>query len=108
MLVTEIAGGFLPCDVEVMKLLEEAKEWEKLEVWIVTMWWPPYNWFDEEMEDIAQATLNLLSQRPSVLPRFEDRVSGKLVKAHKIKLREICDKARADPQLSLSSEPSPP
>jgi hypothetical protein len=103
MLVTEIAGGFLPRDVEVMKSLEEAEEWEKLEVWVVTMWWPPYNWFDGDMEDIKRATLKLLSRRPSLLPRFEDRVSGKLVKTHKIKLQEICDKVRADSQLSSES-----
>jgi hypothetical protein len=104
-LVTEIAGGFLPRDVKVMKSLEEAEEWEKLEVWVVTMWWPPYNWFDGEMQDIEQATLKLLSRRPSLLPRFEDRASGKLVKTHKTKLREICDKVRADSQLSSESLP---
>jgi len=105
MLVTEIAGGFLPCDVEVMKSLEAAEDWERLEVWIVSMWWPPYNWFGEEMEDIEQATLKLLSRRPSLLPRFEDRTSGKLVKTHKTKLREICDKVRADSRLSSGSPP---
>lgn len=103
MLVTEIAGGFLPRDVEVMKLLEEVEDWEKLEAWIVTMWWPPYNWFDGEMEDIEKATLKLLHRRPSLLPKFEDRVSRKLVKTHKTKLREICDRARADSQMSSES-----
>lgn len=106
MLVTEIAGGFLPRDVEVMKFLEENKDWERLEVWIVAMWWPPYNWFDGKMEDIEQVTLRLLSQRPSLLPRFEDRISGKLVKTHKTKLREICDKVRVDSQPPPESSPS--
>ena len=105
MLVTEIAGGFLPCDVEVMRSLEGSEDWEKLEVWIVTMWWPPYNWFDEEMEGIGRVTLKLLSRRPSLLPRFEDRLSGKLVKAHKTKLREICEQVRADSRLSSESSP---
>ena len=71
MLIKEIAGGFLPVDVEVVKFLEEAEDWERMEVWIVTMWWPPYNWFDEEMEDIEQVTLKLLSQRPSLLPKLK-------------------------------------
>ena len=106
MLVTEIAGGFLPRDVEVMKLLEEDEDWEKLEVWIVTMWWPPYNWFDKEMQDIEQVTLKLLSRQPSLLPRFEARVLRKLVKTHKTKLGEICEKVRADLQLSSEAAPS--
>lgn len=39
-LVTDIVGGFAHRDAEVMKVLEEAGDWEKLEVWIVTLWWP--------------------------------------------------------------------
>ena len=102
-LVTDIVGGFVQRDVEVMRLLDEAGDWEKLEVWMVSLWWPPYNWFDGAMQDIEQVTLKLLSRRSSLLPMFEDRAAGKLTKTHKIKLREICDKVRAEHLPSESS-----
>ena len=104
-LVTDIVGGFMPRDVEVMRSLEEAEDWDRLEAWIVTLWWPPYNWFYEAMENVEQVTLKLLTRRPSLLTRFEDRAAGKLVKTHKEKLREICEKVRADLRLPLESSP---
>jgi hypothetical protein len=59
-----------PRDVEVMRLLEGAGDWERLEDWTVVVWLsePQYN----SMEDVKQVTLKLLLQRPSALARFEN------------------------------------
>jgi hypothetical protein len=63
---------------EVMKSLEEAQEWDKLEMWMLVVWWSKY---DSEynsdpipipIQDIERATLTLFRQQPSAIPKFED------------------------------------
>jgi hypothetical protein len=96
-----------PRDVEVMRSLETAEGWEKLEVWMVVVWLslsqsPPTS----TMEDIERVTLGLLLQRPSVSPRFEALCEqGSLYPSHRDKFQRVCNQAQKE-QLSL--EPSPP
>ena len=85
-------------DMEVMRSLERAEDWEKLGVWMVAVWsgMPGI----ESMEGIEEVTLKLFSRRPSALPRFEDvcktlTCSYSDCKAHKDKLQRICDQVRA-------------
>jgi len=125
---TSFPERFALRDVEVMRLLEEAEDWEKLEVWMEIVWrslesspssTPDDSTEDvqapEEMEDvptpesvegIEQATLKLFLRQPSALQRFEN-----LCEAYGFwerwtdKLKRICDRARAE---QLPSEPPPP
>jgi hypothetical protein len=60
-------------DLETMRSLEKAKDWEKLEVWMMVIWHrltPSTR--DSFAEDVEQATRELLLQRTSALPRFKD------------------------------------
>ena len=94
--------------MEVLRSLEEAEDWEKLEVWMVVVWQAlsSYNTSSSMMEDIEQATLKLLSQRPSAFPRFKDLcLYGFLLHMHKGRLRGVCDQAQAG---QSSPESSPP
>ena len=60
-------------DWNVMRALWEAEDWEKLEDWMLVVWkWLFWYATPELMEDIQQVTLDLLSQRPSALQRFEN------------------------------------
>jgi len=95
-------------DMEVMRSLEKAEDWEKLEVWMVAMWSgaPTY----EPMEGLEEVTLKLLSQQPSVFPRLEDlckafTCENSNCQAHKDKLQQICDQVRVG---QLPSESPPP
>jgi hypothetical protein len=94
-------------DVEVMRSLETAEDWEKLEVWVVVVWSslsqsPPTS----TMEDIERATLDLLLRRPSVSPRFEALCErGSLYPSHRDKLWQVCKQAQKE-QLPLESSPS--
>jgi hypothetical protein len=95
-----------PRDVEVMRSLETAEGWEKLEVWIVVVWlslsqFPPAS----TMEDIERVTLGLLLRRPSVSPRFEALCEGgSLYPSHRDKLQQVCKQAQME-QLLLESSP---
>jgi len=85
-------------DVEVMRMLEEAEDWEKLEVWMGIIWW--FTPSDDgrgpgSTQDIEQATLNLLSRRPSALPRFKD-LCDRIRASGRDALRRICDQAPAE------------
>jgi len=85
-------------DVEVMRLLEAAEDWEKLEVWMGILWWfipSDHERESESMRDIEQATLKLLSQRPLALPRFKD-LGGRIRDSGGVALRRICDQALAE------------
>ena len=57
-----------------MRLLEEAEDWGKLEVWMVVVWLSVPVLFGTRtpklVEDIERVALKLFSLRPSVLPRF--------------------------------------
>ena len=84
-------------DMEVMRSLEKAEDWEKLGVWMVVVWsgQPMF----ESMGGIEEVTLKLLSRRPSAFQRFEDlckalTCSGWICRAHKGKLQRICDQVR--------------
>jgi len=125
---------FTPRDMELMRLLEEAEQWEMLEVWMVIAWKSLGYGFmgvtepvedsepgketdsgediepeDEakpvDAEELEQVTLNLLLQRPSALPRFEDlSTSRALWMDQDVVLRRICAQARAQ---ELPVEPPP-
>ena len=95
---------FTPRDVEVMRLLEEAGDWERLEDWTVVVWLLSPQ--DNLMEDVKQVILKLLLQRPSALARFENLCrTDELYPWDKVKLRQICDQARAEQPPSESSPP---
>ena len=83
-------ASFGPGSVEAMRTLEEAGDWEKLEVWMAVAWrsqlWPG------SIEEIGQVTLKLLSRRPSALPKFEGLCEME-TESH---LRRICDQARTE------------
>jgi hypothetical protein len=92
--------------VEVMRSLGEAKDWEKLEVWMMVIWQSlSHSTPAPRMEDVERVTLKLLLQRPSTLLRFETLYErGSLVASHKTKLQQMCDRARAE-RLSFGSPP---
>jgi hypothetical protein len=113
--------------VETMRSLEEAEDWEKLEVWMVVVWQFDGDELvstteDDElvstMENAERVTLKLLSRRPSALLRFETLCErGLLYDPHKPKLRWICNQARAEqppsespssPYVSIRSAPHLP
>ena len=88
--------NLLSRDAEVMRSLEKAEDWEKLEVWMVAMWSGLPG--SESMEGIEEVTLKLLSRRPSAFSRFEDlcnTLTCSICRAHKDKLQQICDQVRA-------------
>ena len=63
-------------DIEVARSLEEAEDWEKLEVWLANVWGslPACNVTTPELvESIEQVTLRLCLRRPSALQRFGDQ-----------------------------------
>ena len=101
-----LQAPFEPENVEVMRLLEEAGDWEKLEVWMMVAWRsaiPP-----GLMNDIRKVTLELLSRRPSALPRFEDLYEAGIFQVwvdQKDELQRICDLARKE---QSAPEPPPP
>jgi hypothetical protein len=91
---------FRPRDVEVMRLLEKAEDWERLEDWTTIVWLSAPR--DYLMEDVKQVTLNLLLRRPSALARFENL---RVYSRSKDKLQQICDQAQEE---QLPSESPPP
>jgi len=106
-------------DMEIMRSLEGAEDWEKLEVWMEIVWRslrslpssaPNDSTEDvptpESVEGIEQATLKLLSQQPSALQRLEALCKKYgFLEVYGDKLKGICDRARAE---QLPSEPPPP
>jgi len=102
-----------PHDVEVMRSLEKAKDWEKLGVWMVVVWsLLPNSGIpgSELMEGIEEVTLESLLRRPSALQGFEDlcEVGGLslgYLQGYKNRLQWICNRARAE---QLPSESPPP
>jgi hypothetical protein len=96
-----------PRDVEVMRLLETAEDWEKLEVWMVVVWLSLSGSAPGPViEDAKRVTLNLLLRRSSASPRFEALCErGSLYPSHGVELRRVCDQVRAE---QLPSEPLNP
>ena len=93
---------------EEMRSLEEAEDWEKLEIWMVIVWEvlssltePPL----ESMEEIGKVTLKLILLRPSALQRFENLREKDYLKRLRAKLEEVCGQARAG---ILPPEPQQP
>ena len=96
-------------DMELVKSLEEAEDWERLEVWMAFVWQslvPGY--IADAMsapEVFERVTLKLFLRRPSTLRRFENLCNSETVsKEMGGLLRRICVKARAKPAEQLSSE----
>ena len=105
-------------DVEVMRSLEEAEEWEKLEVWIAVMWcslpWPEPT--PEVVEVVGDATLKLILLRPSALQRFEnlpERVGSDGTRARlievlgQVRVERLALEAEHPPYVSVNSSSSP-
>ena len=85
-------------DMEIMRSLEDAEDWEKLETWLLTIWG---SWYTDDavpMEDVERATLKLFPQRPNSIPRFEDLHANtpdtypSVFRLYGDKFRWICDK----------------
>lgn len=83
-------------DMEVMRLLEETEDWEKLEVWMGFIWGCLIfsNGLTSTENDVEWATLQLLLDRPSALPRFEilGKPEGRPMYSdrHQERLQRIC------------------
>ena len=98
-----------PRGMEVMRSLEKAEDWWKLEVWVLVMWRAPLDGAMEE--EVRRVTLELLLQRPSALPRFENLrkavgpwkqdAEGTVIE----ELQRICDQVRTEQSPSESSPP---
>ena len=80
-------------DVEVMRSLEEAEDWEKLEVWIAATR-PSRNPTPVSVEAAGDATLKLILLRPSTLQRFENLLKRTLSDGARAGLVEALDRAR--------------
>ena len=100
---------FGPRGMEVMRSLEKAEDWWKLEVWVVVVWQAQ---LDGAMgEEVGRVTLKLLLQRPSALPRFqnirkmvrpwEQDTEGTVIE----ELQRICDQVRTEQSPSQSPPP---
>ena len=100
------------CDWDVMRALREVGDWEKLEVWMLFIWkFLPWCGMPELIEDTRQVTLDLLSQRPSALQKFENMYGEESNNGEEESnstpeqvLQDICKQARAE---NLPSEDSP-
>ena len=112
---TRFYGYHIERDMEVMRSLEKAEDWEKLEVWMWIVWMSlpesgPRGLMEdaptrESMEDIEQVTLELSLRRPSALQRFKnlcEKYTGWW--DYDDKLQGICKQARAE-QLPLDPPP---
>ena len=85
-------------DMEVMRSLEKAEDWEKLKVWMVIVWMSlRVSGPRESMEGIEQVTLELFLRQPSALRRFENLCeSGVIRREYKDKLEGICKRAQVE------------
>jgi len=100
-------GPHVERDMEVMRSLEKAEDWEKLEVWMGIVWTSlSDSGLRESMEDIKQVTLELSLRQSSALQSFENLCkNNELQWGYKGELQRICDRARAE---RLPLEPPPP
>ena len=89
-------------DVEVIRLLEEAEDWEKLEVWMAVVWkFARHEMTPEWLEIIGDVTLKLLLLRPSAIQRF-GRQFAVPRGGPRAKFSEVLDRARVE---GLASDP---
>lgn len=104
-----VSGGssgwaFASDDVKLLKSLEEAEEWEKLEIWVVIAWQTlpepnrRYGSASDLVDDVKEATCELLLRRPSALPRLEHlwKTRGTNKWAYKDTLQGVCDQAKSN------------
>ena len=101
--------SFSPSDVEIMKSLDKATDWEKLAVWMTVIWQldgfqkisKPVAWQVKElgneliptpMGEVVGVTSKLISEQDA-LPKFERLCEQKSFQARE-KLQDICTKAR--------------
>ena len=90
----------------VVRSLEEAEDWERLEVWLLVLWSPQFNRLKpHQVKEIERATVKLLVRRPSGLPRFEGLLVGDKRSTFADRLQRVCERMRAEqfPSSSLSS-----
>ena len=64
---------------EVMTSLEKAQDFEKLETWMLVVWWSMYGFDWAPIQDMERATLTLFRQRPLGIPKFEDLLENHTV-----------------------------
>ena len=89
-------------DVRVMGVLENSREWEKLEAWVHIVWvsrledgFSPI----PAMEDIKRVMLSLFQHRPSALSRFASLKTSSnrprlcLLESRRTELQQVCDQA---------------
>lgn len=94
---TKLLGHCSPRDMEVMRSLEKAEDWEKLEVWMAVMWMLQPTPTIETVQGIGEATIKLCSRHPSALRRFKNLWERDAIHAqYKIELQEIWDQARTE------------
>ena len=95
-------------DVEVMRSLEEAEDWEKLEVWIAVLWASraSVELTPELVEVVGDATLRLILLRPSALQRFENLPKRVWADSARAGLVEVLDQARVG-RLALEAQHPP-
>ena len=92
--------GLRDVDMEVLRFLDDAEDWEKLETWLLVIWLSSDLLSDVHMEDTKRATLRSL-RRPSALERFKSLYEQDgCIKGDQ--LRQICDQAQVK---QLSSAP---
>jgi len=98
--------------MELVRLLEEAEDWEKLEAWMAFTWRACCYWEQleeptllEHLEHLKQVTFKHLLRRPSALPRFEAIPMKEPQADQYTALEDICTQIRAK-QLPLEP-PSP-
>jgi hypothetical protein len=108
--------------METMKSLEEAQDWERFETWMVVVWCSRYSCDPAPIQDLEhcdlapiqdleRATLTLFRQRPSAVPIFEDLYEKgtrspfpyPLFSEYGDEFRWICNQVRAE---QPRSEPS--
>lgn len=96
-------GPFISGEVELLKSLEEAEEWEKLEIWVVIAWQTlpepnKYRSASDLVDAVKGATHQLLLRRPSALPRLEHlrKTRGADEWVYRDALQGICDQAKAN------------
>ena len=85
-------------DLDVMESLRGAGKWGELGVWMVIMWSSPTESSipdAKSVKRIEEVTRELLSQRSSVLQRYENLSKrGRLHRLCKAQLEQVCEQAR--------------
>ena len=88
-------------DMGVLRSLDDAEDWEKLEVWMLVIWSSLELESKVPTGDIKPVTFNLLRRRPSALQKFEFLCKqDRCIRGDQ--LRQICNQARAEQSSSVS------